>query len=293
MPPSRNSLEDDDDSLDAFDIEEQYDPSHKSRLHRILDKITLFRLSATVAVCLVLYFSTAFFHAARRRSSAVDAARLFPNFVLFGDSITQYSFMNDGTGAELAHLYQRRLDVLNRGFSGYPSEAGRYILPDILSTTQPVLLTLAFGANDAAAPVPGKATYPHVGLDRYRANLRAMVDLVPDGTCVVMVTNPPYSTAGALRHRKPGVTLRRSEASAQAYAEACLAVADEVKRDGRERFDVVDAHAAVLDAAMRLGEGNRDAGLAALLVDGLHPTGAGYKVRVLIEERRRLTRGYR
>ena len=38
--------------------------------------------------------------------------------VLLGDSITQNSFDSGGWGAQLAHWYVRKADVVNRGFSG-------------------------------------------------------------------------------------------------------------------------------------------------------------------------------
>jgi hypothetical protein len=46
-------------------------------------------------------------------------AKLRPHFVLFGDSITQHSFANEGWGAALADLYSRKADVFLRGYSGY------------------------------------------------------------------------------------------------------------------------------------------------------------------------------
>ena len=46
-----------------------------------------------------------------------------PSVVLFGDSITQFSFSREhnGWGAGLADWYQRSADVFNRGFGGYNS----------------------------------------------------------------------------------------------------------------------------------------------------------------------------
>ncbi|KAG9072298.1 hypothetical protein KI688_000067 [Linnemannia hyalina] len=43
----------------------------------------------------------------------------FDSFLLFGDSITQFSFdiIDRGWAAQLANAYQRRLDIINRGFS--------------------------------------------------------------------------------------------------------------------------------------------------------------------------------
>ena len=50
----------------------------------------------------------------------VVAAPQRPSIVLFGDSITQFSFNPElcGWGAAMTHWYARQADVLNRGFSG-------------------------------------------------------------------------------------------------------------------------------------------------------------------------------
>lgn len=42
--------------------------------------------------------------------------------ILFGDSLTQYSFQVGGWGSRLADELQRKVDVLNRGFSGYNTD---------------------------------------------------------------------------------------------------------------------------------------------------------------------------
>ncbi|KAI8146833.1 hypothetical protein BJV82DRAFT_399049 [Fennellomyces sp. T-0311] len=44
----------------------------------------------------------------------------YNQILLFGDSITQFSFDPElqGFGASLANIYQRKVDVVNRGFSG-------------------------------------------------------------------------------------------------------------------------------------------------------------------------------
>lgn len=39
-------------------------------------------------------------------------AKLRPHFVLFGDSITQHSFANEGWGAALADLYSRKVGFI-------------------------------------------------------------------------------------------------------------------------------------------------------------------------------------
>nr|KAJ3419520.1 hypothetical protein HK105_006849 [Polyrhizophydium stewartii] len=68
--------------------------------------------------------------------------------LLFGDSLTQ-----------LADAYVRKLDVVNRGFSGYNTDWCRLLLPSVLATIRPTprvrirLVTVLLGANDAADAV--------------------------------------------------------------------------------------------------------------------------------------------
>ena len=52
-------------------------------------------------------------------------------FILFGDSITQQAFSEHGApfGAALTDAYIRKLDIVNRGFSGYNSSHAFDILP--------------------------------------------------------------------------------------------------------------------------------------------------------------------
>jgi lysophospholipase L1-like esterase len=81
--------------------------------------------------------------------------RMFrPQFVLFGDSITQKSFQVGGWGAALTHAYQRKVDVVNRGFSGYNSRWALQLLdrifPEDRAAGHILLATIFFGANDAA-----------------------------------------------------------------------------------------------------------------------------------------------
>ncbi|ORZ28748.1 SGNH hydrolase-type esterase domain-containing protein [Lobosporangium transversale] len=147
-------------------------------------------------------------------SNAMVQQVSYDQFILFGDSITQYSFdVNQrGYGSQLAHLFQRRLDVINRGFSGYTSEQAIHLLPQFLprpndqqqqlgkqeqeqgqeqapqlptrlqlsSSLSPSskvqFLSIFFGANDACLPPSPQ----HVDLERYEQNLRSLIDMVHD-----------------------------------------------------------------------------------------------------------------
>lgn len=45
----------------------------------------------------------------------------YPSWIMFGDSITQQAWQRGGLGQHLSEVYQRRMDIVNRGFSGYNS----------------------------------------------------------------------------------------------------------------------------------------------------------------------------
>ncbi|OMJ18191.1 Isoamyl acetate-hydrolyzing esterase 1-like protein [Smittium culicis] len=57
--------------------------------------------------------------------------------IAFGDSITQFGQIPELNGwvSQLGNLYIRRLDVLNRGFSGYNTISGGVIFPRLFPTT--------------------------------------------------------------------------------------------------------------------------------------------------------------
>jgi lysophospholipase L1-like esterase len=51
---------------------------------------------------------------------------------------------------------QRQADIINRGYGGYNSRWGAWLIDEVLATYAPEgrirLATIGFGANDAAAP---------------------------------------------------------------------------------------------------------------------------------------------
>ena len=73
-----------------------------------------------------------------------------PEIMLFGDSITQFSFAPGGWGATIADVYQRTADVRLRGYSGYNT---RWCLPLLHKLfpqkggISPSLVTVMLGAN--------------------------------------------------------------------------------------------------------------------------------------------------
>lgn len=201
-----------------------------------------------------------------------------PSILLFGDSITQQSFSPGGWGARLADHYVRRADVQNRGYSGYNTRwalqlLGKLFPPaaeGVATSTAPCLVTVFFGANDAALPDQGSARQ-HVPLAEYKDNLRAIVAAVRAAggasSRTVLMTPPPVHEGQRLEWQMvrygadaTGVAERTDEAAA-AYGTAVRELAEELS------LPCLDVRAAML------GEGA--VAWPAMLSDGLHLSAAG------------------
>ena len=100
-----------------------------------------------------------------------------------GDSLTQRAQQPDGWLTLLAHYYQRRMDAINRGFSGYNSDWLLALITQQRSAaahhsvwrlseqhTARALYIVGIGANDAVLP-PVALNKQHVPLQRYQSNV--------------------------------------------------------------------------------------------------------------------------
>jgi lysophospholipase L1-like esterase len=96
--------------------------------------------------------------------------------VVFGDSITQHGYNSAISGwvAGLGNWWTRRVDVLNRGFSGYNSRWAKLMVHDAVISEDPHLVFIFFGANDAV----DHRVLQHVPLEEYQDNLDEMVRLM-------------------------------------------------------------------------------------------------------------------
>ena len=148
--------------------------------------------------------------------------------LLLGDSITQQSFSlkHSGWGAGFADWYQRKADVVNRGFSGYNSRWMLDMLPELLPSLQPASLlmcTIFFGANDAVTP----GDTQHVPLDEFSLNLSAMLAILATHSpqCLVVLISPPTVDSALWPTRSP--------AQAATYAAAVAQVAQAERASGR------------------------------------------------------------
>ncbi|KAL5493352.1 hypothetical protein EMCRGX_G014521 [Ephydatia muelleri] len=161
----------------------------------------------------------------------------FAKIFLFGDSLTQQSFSPGGWGARVADHFQRRADVLNRGFTGYNTDWAKAILPRLLaSREQADVITVLLGSNDAVK----EGEYQHVPLDRYAQNLRDILEALCEQTNISWPLN-------------------RENERTSLYAKAALSVGVE------KSVDTVDLYSAMV----------KEPAYHKYLSDGLHFNAAG------------------
>ncbi|RDW34787.1 SGNH hydrolase-type esterase domain-containing protein [Yarrowia lipolytica] len=203
--------------------------------------------------------------------------------LLFGDSITQYSSDQDLTFAlapALQHLYQRKMDILVRGYSGYNTDQAVQFFHHILEHEMGIkLVVIFFGSNDSAT------NEQHVPLDRYKANLEKLAQQAVDRGIKVILTGPAPHDELARREMfkdEPGVNPRSSQLQKR-YSEAACEVALKMGLPSTNLW-----HAFATDAGWEPGmpfpstvegEGNEhETSVTKYLKDGLHFAGPGYKV---------------
>eukprot|EP00054_Salpingoeca_dolichothecata_P023899 m.160964 g.160964 ORF g.160964 m.160964 type:complete len:231 (-) comp24836_c0_seq9:193-885(-) len=137
---------------------------------------------------------------------------LRPTICLFGDSITQQAFdvQRHGWAAQLADLLIRKVDVLNRGFSGFTTNRIEPAMSRIFPPAQQHLLTTVFfGANDASSG--GQ----HVPLDVYANSLDRIIQHIQKVSQHVIIIGP-----GAVNGFQD-----RSNESVEKYSAVCAKIA--------------------------------------------------------------------
>jgi len=201
--------------------------------------------------------------------------------MLFGDSITQRGWESGAFAQRLAQAYVRKLDVINRGLSGYNTEWAIPVFEQSFAkqheqqhVAKVRILTIWFGANDSCLePSP-----QHVPLAKFLTNLIRLVHIVTSRdsphyspvTRIILISPPPvntYQRDAALQARNPPQILDRTFETTRKYAEAVRDIGE------REKLPVVDVWSALYDAA-----GRDERALYQFLEDGLHLNQAGYEI---------------
>jgi len=210
------------------------------------------------------------------------AASVQDVFMLFGDSITQGAWEPglNGFGQRLSYVYARKLEVLNRGLSGYNTEWGLRVFKKCIAKSDETnlpkirVLTIWFGANDACI----KPSPQHVPLPKFAYNLTYMINMIksPASPCyspttrIILITPPPVNTfqrRADLESRVPPLTLDREFEVTKAYADSVR----EVARSGE--VALVDVWTALWEAA-----GEDEKSLSKFLRDGVHLNAEGYRI---------------
>ncbi|XP_072960997.1 GDSL esterase/lipase At5g62930 isoform X1 [Typha angustifolia] len=164
-----------------------------------------------------------------------------PQFVLFGDSITEQSFRPGGWGAALADTYSRKADIVVRGYGGYNTRWALFLLNHIFpltcsSSPPPTATTIFFGANDAAL-LGRTSERQHVPVEEYKENLRKIVHHLKElsqSMLVVLITPPPVDEDGREEYARSlyGDNARklseRTNEITGVYAKKCLELAKEM-----------------------------------------------------------------
>ncbi|OJJ50564.1 hypothetical protein ASPZODRAFT_126449 [Penicilliopsis zonata CBS 506.65] len=211
----------------------------------------------------------------------------YDQFILFGDSITEGSSSQElgfAFHAALQDAYRRRLDVINRGFSGYSTAHAIKVFPKFFprpETATVRFMTIFFGANDACL----QGNVQHVPLEDYKRNLRTIIEhpaTKAQNPKIIMLTPPPVNEYQLkdFDASKEQPHPSRTASHTKEYADAARQLASEL---GIPTADIWTAF--MTAAGWQQGQPltgstelpNNDK-LASLLTDGLHFTPAGYQI---------------
>ncbi|SCU91185.1 LAME_0E11562g1_1 [Lachancea meyersii CBS 8951] len=198
----------------------------------------------------------------------------YQKFLLFGDSITEFAFNTRpdeeagdqfALGAALCRDYTRRLDIIQRGFSGYTSRWALHLLPKILEnerSSEIVMSTIFFGTNDSAS-----AGKQRVDLPEFTENITKMVHMLKERMIKPILIGPALHDRERWTALKPDQVdqgILRSNENNKKYSEALQRIAIE------EEIPFVNLY-----EAFKTQGGDR---WQELLCDGVHYSGKGYKV---------------
>lgn len=156
--------------------------------------------------------------------------------LLLGDSLTQLAW--NGWASKLAHVYQRRADVVNRGMAGYNTAWFlRYAKQheDDVFIDNVKLCVIFFGANDASDPELNPRH--HVPVPEYQQNLKSLIakcrSKYGQDVPIIVITPPPVQHEQRIAFQKQRYgdkatgKLERNLHLSEAYASAAEQVANE------------------------------------------------------------------
>ena len=121
---------------------------------------------------------------------------MIPHALLLGDSQTQLGWADAGWVSQLSAQYVRRLDLVNRGLSGYNTRMLLTVLPDILKhedLKRVKVVTLMMGSNDAS--FPDTAPWQAVSLEEFGENMLKIISMLLNHgvkkESIILIAPPP------------------------------------------------------------------------------------------------------
>ena len=144
-------------------------------------------------------------------------------FIDLGDSNTQMGYGDSQWVSRIGWMFERKLDVINRGFSGYNSEHVRYFLKEIIDefdVKSIAGMTILLGTNDSQNK---SNTIQHVPLDRYKENMKAiltyLINVGVEAKRIILISPPKIDDKKIQQVIGVGNTF--SDDSVKEYAQVC------------------------------------------------------------------------
>lgn len=135
---------------------------------------------------------------------------IWKKLILLGDSNTQLGHNISGWVNSVSDLFQRKCDVINRGFSGYNTDHIKLILPKILSEFTPESVcgfVVMLGTNDSTEALN---QIQHVPLKRFSENMNYILDyLINWGVAkdkLILISPSKIYDAKWIEIKGPGIT---------------------------------------------------------------------------------------
>ena len=197
----------------------------------------------------------------------------WPSILLIGDSLTQYGYSESGKWvALLADEFQRKCDIMNRGFAGYTTRTLKPFLPSILTNelvANNVATVIFLGANDSNEEELNKMQ--HVPLKEYKENLAGIIKICRDKgmhpSKILLVPPPPCDEEMWRKEleKKEGGPVKRSPKNNETtllYHKACVEVAKEQKcqtlTDTNEYWNTLNSSENFVDGLHFSAEGSKN-----------------------------------
>lgn len=212
----------------------------------------------------------------------------YNKFLMFGDSITEYAFNQTPVssdkiefclGAALQNAYVRKLQVIQRGFSGYNSRDAVPLIRSILKTehdnvpdSQKIKVGYVFfGSNDARKKGISSSNKEHVPLEDFLRNTEIVVSEFKKRNIPVVLITPGLHDSALWNVVDPQDLVTgdyRDNETQKLYQDAM-----------KDKFSDVPMICLydLMEEWMKNKAANPD-DLSELLYDGIHLNGVGYKL---------------